>query len=243
MAITAYPTGSDTGFSEETAISSGYDTILNDFAGRIQNIVLVPFNANHFDEQHSSSSLDIDIAAGFALMGGHLVESDAIVTKTLDASTTNELFLVVRDSATGNAEIVAQDSATSDPSGQEVMKIWEATTDSNGVTGTDDHRPYIPLRGNVAERTLTGAKRGTSGTIAIDTTGVKTVSVTFTHPYQTACDGATASLSGLDDTAAEFGFIRVDPTTISTTGFTIEAKVTAAASSGTADFRWEAHGR
>jgi hypothetical protein len=124
------------------------------------------------------------------------------------------------------------------------MKIWEAITDGSGVTGTTDSREYVPHREDQPNRSITGRKAGTSGTIAIDSTGVKTVSVTFTNPYQNAVDQANAWLNALGDTSADFGFIRVDPTTISTTGFTIEAKVTAAGSGGsTADFDWEAHGK
>jgi len=246
MAIEAYPVGSNTGFSEESAIDSERDRLISGNGGRMSDHIVDPFTGGHFDESHSGSSLDIDIdtgATGKAFLGGHLVVNDSTITLTLDASSTNEIFLVVGDTPTGNAD-VTYTSDGSTPSGQYVMKIWEAVTDSSGVTGTTDFREYVAHREDQANRSITGRKAGTSGTIAIDSTGVKTVSVTFTNPYQNAVDQANAFLNSLGDTAAEFGYIRVDPTTISTTGFTIEAKVTAAGgSSTTADFDWEAHGK
>jgi hypothetical protein len=246
MAIEAYPVGANSGFSEESTIDSERDRLISALGGRMADFIVDPFAGGHFDESHSSSSLDIDIdtgASGLAFMGGHLVVNDTIITLSLDASSTNEIFLVVRDAATGNAEVVYTSDGTT-PTGQHVMKIWEASTDSSGVTGTTDFREYVAHREDAVATSTTGRKAGTSGTIAIDGTGVTTVSVSFMNAYQNAVDQANAWLNALGDTAAEFGFIRVDPTSISTTGFTIEAKVTAAGASGsTADFDWEAHGR
>lgn len=243
MAIEAYPVGSDSGFSEESAINSERDRLISNLGGRMADHIVDPFTGGDFDITTSGSSLDVDIAVGDAFLGGHLVRNDAAITLTVDSSSTNEIFLVVADSPTGNAQ-VTYTSDGSTPSGLYVMKIWEAVTDSSGVTGTTDYREYVPFREDQANGAITGRKAGTSGTIAIDTTGVKTASVTFTNPYQNGVDQANAWLNALGDTAAEFGYIRVDPTSISTTGFTIEAKVTAAGGSGTtADFDWEAYGK
>jgi hypothetical protein len=242
MAIEAYPVGSNSGFSEESAIDSERDRLISGNGGRMSDHIVDPFTGGDFDITTSGSSYDVDIAVGDAFLGGHLVRNDAAITLTLDASTTNEIFLVVSDSATGNAQ-VTYTSDGSTPSGQYVLKIWEATTDGSGVTGTTDFREYVPYRDDQANRNITGRKSGTSGTIAIDTAGIKTVSVTFTNPYQNGCDSAVAHLNAIDDTSVEFGFWRVDPTTISSTGFTIEAYITTAAGSGTADFRWEAYGK
>jgi hypothetical protein len=246
MAVTAYPTGSDSGFGEESAINSERDRVIASLGGRMGDFVADPFNTGHFDESHSGSSLDIDIdtaGSGKAFLGGHLVDNDATITLTLDASSTNEIYLVVRDAATNNAE-VTYTSDGSTPTGQYVMKLWEATTDTSGVTGTTDFRAYVPYRDDQPDQAITGRKHGTSGTIAVDSTGVKTVTVTFTHGYRNAVDQATADLNAVSDTGAEFGYIRVDPSSISTTGFTIEATVSAAGASGsTADFDWEAYGR
>jgi len=246
MAIEAYPVGANSGFSEESAIDSERDRLISGAGGRMSDYIVDPFTAGHFDESHSGSSLDIDIdigASGTALMGGHLVVNDATITLTLDGSSTNEIYLVVRDSASGNAEVVATSSGAT-PTGQYVLKLWEATTDSSGVTATTDFRAYVPYRDDQPNRNITGRKAGTSATVAIDSTGVKTVSVTFTHAYQNAVDQANAHLNALGDTGAEFGYIRVDPSSITSSGFTIEATVTAAGASGsTADFDWNAYGK
>ncbi|AGM11293.1 hypothetical protein HHTV1_38 [Haloarcula hispanica tailed virus 1] len=246
MAIEAYPVGANSGFSEESAIDSERDRLISALGGRMSDFIVDPFAGGHFDESHSGTSLDVTIdtgGTGMAFLGGHLVVNDAAITVTVDASSTNEIFLVVADTPAGNAQVI-HTSDGSTPSGQHVMKIWEAVTDSSGVTGTTDFREYVPFREDAVAASITGRKAGTSGTIAIDTTGVKTASVTFTNPYQNAVDQANAWLNALGDTAAEFGYIRVDPTSISTTGFTIEAKVTAAGGSGTtADFDWEAYGK
>ena len=245
MVIEAYPVGADTGFSEESAINSDRDRLISANGGRMSDHIVDPFTSGHFDESHSGSSLDIDIdtnGSGKAFLGGHLVVNDTTITLTLDASSTNEIYLVVRDSATGNAE-VTYTSDGSTPSGQYVMQLLEATTDSSGVTATTDYRDYVPYRDDQPARGITGRKSGVSGTIATDSTGVKTVTVTFTHPYQSGCDRATAWLNAVSDTSVEFGWLRVDPSTIDTAGFTIEARVSAAASSGaTADFTWETDG-
>jgi len=246
MAIEAYPVGSNSGFNEESAIDSERDRLISGMGDRMADFVADPFTGGHFDESHSGSSLDIDIdtgASGLAFMGGHLVENDSTITLSLDASSTNEIFLVVRDGATGNAEVkFTSDGST--PSGKYVMKIWEATTDSSGVTGTTDFREYIPYRDDQVNRSITGRKSGTSGTVNTDAVAVVTVSVTFQNPYQNSVDQASAHLKSLSDNTVEFGWIRVDPTSIDTTGFTIEARVTAAAGSGaTADFTWEAYGK
>lgn len=244
MAIVAYPAGSKSGFSEESEFNSERDRLIYALGGRLANFIVDPFTGNHFGLTTSGTSLDVTVEAGDAFTGGHLIRSDAGVTKTISASTTSELFLVVRDSATGNAEIIAQDKGTADPTGQYVVKLWEATTDTGGVTGTTDFRPYVAYREDAVETSITGNKAGVSGTIAVDTLGVKTVPVSFTNAYQTAVDDVQVTLNALGDTAVDFGYIRIDPTSISPTGFTIEAKVNTAGATGTtADFRWNSMGQ
>jgi hypothetical protein len=246
MAIETYPAGAASGFTEESAISSERDRLISALGGRLSDFIVDPYSGGHFDESHSGSSLDINIDTagdGLAFLGGHLVENDATITLTLDPSATNEIYLTVRDAATGNAAVVST-SDGSTPTGQYVLKLWEADTDASGVTATRDHRDYVPYRDDQPARNITGRKAGTSGTIAIDSTGVKSVSVTFTQGYRDAVDQAHAYLHALGDTDAEFGFIRVDPASITTGGFTIEANVvTAGASGSTADFNWTAYGR
>lgn len=249
MAIEAYPVGADSGFSEESAINSERDRLVASMGGRMSNFVVDPFNnlgnGNHFGESHTTSSLDITIdpsGVGRAFMGGHLVVNDAAITVTLDASATNEIFLVVRDAATGNAEVVAT-SDGSTPSGQYVMKLWEATTDGSGVTATTDFRRYVPFEDSetVAD-SITGRKSGSSGTIPIESTGVQTVSVTFDHPYVVQIDSAQATLNSLTDTAATI--VNVRTKNLTTSGFDIEAKIDKTGAAGsTADFNWTAYGK
>jgi hypothetical protein len=244
MAITAYPTGSETGFTEETAISSERDRLIASLGGRVQDFVVDPFAGGHFDESHSGSSMDINIdtgASGKAFLGGHLVVNDTTITLTLDASSTNEIFLVVRDSANGNVEVVFTSDGTT-PSGMYVMKIWEATTDSSGVTGTTDFRQWVPHREDQPNRSASGRQSDTTASQPVDSTGVQTVSVTLPQAYQAGIDQSRAWLKDLDDTAVDFGYIRVKNAT--TSGFDIEYKVnTAGASGATATFGWETHGK
>lgn len=242
MAFTVYPVGANSGFSEESNLDSEFFRAIHNLGGRMANFVVSPFTNNHFNATNPTGT-DIQIAAGDAFVGGHFVQMDSAVTRTLNTSVTSEIFLVVDDAKSNNAAIVAQDKSTTDPSGQYVIKLWEATTDSSTITGTTDFRDYVPFRdGNSVLDSITGKKSGNSGTIAVDTTGVKTVSVSFTHAYQTAVDDVQATLNSLGDTAVTFGFIRVK--NVSTTGFTIEAYVTTAGASGTtADFNWTAYGK
>jgi len=249
MAIEAYPVGADSGFSEESAINSERDRLIAALGGRMADFIVAPFSSGHFDESHSGSSYDITIDTGgngLAFLGGHLVENDAAITLTLDASTTNEIFLVVRDAATGNAEVVFTSDGTT-PSGQHVMKIWEATTDGSGVTGTTDFRKYIAFPNLDPDESVTGLKETRQGTpdppsVSTETSGVKTVDVTFDQPYRNHVFGVVATLNSLTDTAVNFGWIRAK--NVTTSGFTIEAKVTKTGASGsTADFNWQANGQ
>jgi len=246
MALESYPVGSASGFSEESDISSELDRLIYALGERQASFVVDPFAGGDFDESHSGSSLTITIdtgGTGRAFLGGHYVQNDGnSIDLSLDPSATNEIFVRAADQPISNADVTFTSDGTT-PTGQQVMKIWEATTDSSGVTGTTDFRPYIPYRGSGVNDAITGRKQGVSGTITTDTTGVKTTSVSFTNPYIAALDSAKAWLHSLSDTAAIIDNIRVQPGSYSTTGFTIEANVTTAGASGaTADFRWEAYG-
>lgn len=246
MTIETYPVGSNTGFSEESQIDSDLDRLIASLGGRMNDFIADPFNAGHFDESHSGSSLDITIdtgGSGKAFLGGHLVVNNSSITLTLDASSTNEIFLVVSDAATNNARLeYTSDGST--PSNKYIMKIWEATTDSSGITGTTDFRKYTPFQdGAAAEDSVTGRKTGTSGTIGISNNGVKTVDVTFTNPYRTTLDQVIIQVSSL--TATDVGFDYYRAINQSKSGFTIEAKVgnSSSSSSETADFDWITQGK
>lgn len=242
MAWDVYPTGADSGFSEETQLSSEFARKISALGGRMEDFVVDPFTGGDFSLTTSASSFDVDVAAGEAFMGGHFVKSDATVTVTVNASVTSELFLVVDDAETNNVSIVAQDKATADPTGSYVMKLWEVTSDGSGVTGTTDFRYYVAFREAVTEDTITGRKVGTYTGASVDTNGVFTVSVTFTNPYIDAADEVLVSLDTLTDTAVEFGYMRTK--NVTTTGFDIEYSIGPSGASGsTADFHWIAHGR
>lgn len=241
MAFTVYPVGSNSGFSEESELDSELHRLMHALGGRMNDFVVDPYSGGDFDITTSASSFDVDIAAGEAFTGGHLVDSDATETRTLNASVTSEIFLVVDDTETDNANIVAQDQGDADPTGQFVMKLWEATTDGSGVTGTTDFRPYVAFREDVVETSITGRKTGEFTGASVESTGVFTVSVTFTHPYVVAADSVVVSLNGLTDTGVSFGFIRAK--NITTSGFDIEYHIDQSGAAGsTCDFNWVAHG-
>jgi len=241
MAFTVHPVGSNSGFSEESALDSELHRLLHGFGGRLADFVVSPFGNGHFSLTTSGSSYDVDVAAGDAFFGGHFVRSDSTVTITVDASTTNEVFLVVDDTKTGNAA-VEYTSDGSTPSGQYVMKIWEVTTDGSGVTGTSDFRKYVAFPEDDPDESITGLKTGTTGTIDTGSTGVKTVTHTFTNPYRDRIDSVVATLNSLTDTAVNFGWIRTK--NVTTSGFDVEVKVTKSGASGsTADFHFNANGK
>jgi len=244
MAFDVYPVGGNSGFSEESAIDSAKDRDVAALGGRMADFVVDPFDGTNtdFGITTSGSSLDVDVDPGSAFMSGHKVVSDATVTLTLDASTTNYIWLVVRDAATGNA-IIEYNTTGSAPSGLYAIELWRVSTDSSGVTGTTDRRPYTPFRdGATTQDSVTGRKFGESGTVAVDSTGVKTVSVSFTEPYRTALDTVGLELNQLDDTAVVFGFVRAINRTPS--GFDIQVRVDKAGASGSqATFDWETQGK
>lgn len=245
MAIEAYPVGGDSGFSEQSAINSERDRLIAALGGRMSDFIVDPFAGGHFDISTSGSSYDVDIdtgASGKAFLGGHLVENDSTITLTLDGSSTNEIFLIVADAESGNAGVVfTSDGST--PSGQYVMKIWEATTDGSGVTGTTDFRKYTPFQdGAATEDSVTGRKSGTSGTVDISSTGLQTVDVTFDNPYRESLDQVIVQVADLTDNTAGFGFWRAVNRT--TDGFTIEVDVDKSGGSGeTCTFDWITQGK
>jgi len=245
MAFSVHPVGANSGFSEESTLDSDLHRLLHAFGGRMADFVVLPFSQNHF-QLTNPSGLDAQIATGDAMTGGHFIRMDAAETRTLSASTTSEVFLVVDDAKTDNADIVAQDKSTADPTGQYVMKLWEATTDSSTITGQTDFRPYVPFPNEDPQESVTGVKDTPQGTpnppsVATDSTGVKSVSVTFDNPYQVEVFDVVASLSGVTDTAVNLGWVKTS--NITTSGFDIDVKVTKTGASGsTADMAWNARG-
>jgi hypothetical protein len=241
MGFSVYPVGGNTGFSEESDLDSELFRAIHAFGGRMEDFVVKPFHSGHFDITTSGSSYDVDVAAGDAFFSGHLVQSDATETVTVDGSTTNEIFLVVDDTKAGNAAVEHTSDGTTPP-GQYVMKIWEVTTDGSGVTGTDDFRKYVAFPEKHPDESITGQKTGTTGTVATDVTGVVTVTHTFDHSYPQQAESVVATLNSLSDTSVAFAWIRT--TNVTVDGFTVEARIDNAGASGsTADFLFQATGK
>lgn len=240
MAFDVYPVGANSGFGEESSIDSEKDRSIVALGGRLADFVVSPFADGDFDITTSGSSLDVDVAPGEAFLGGHRVVSDATTTLTLDASSTNYIWLVVRDAATGNA-VIEYNTDGSTPSGLYAIELWEAVTDSSGVTGTTDRRPYVPFPDDADADGITGRKTGTTGPVSVASTGEQTVDVTFANPYRFSLDRVLVSLETLDDTAVNFGWEKVESKTAD--GFTVRVKITKAGASGSeATFAWTAYG-
>ena len=245
MAFSVYPVGANTGFSEESALDSEKDRLIAALGGRMADFVVLPFSQGHFDLTTSGSSYDVDVAAGDAFMGGHLTRMDATETVTVDASATNELFLVVDDAEADNAAIQYTSDGTT-PSGQYVLKLWDVTTDGSGVTGTTDRRRYVPFPNQDPRESITGLKDTSQGnpaspSVGTDSTGIKTVTVTFDNPFQSEVFSVVASLDSVSDTAVNIGWIKTNNVTVD--GFDIDVKVTkSGASSSTATLDWIAQG-
>jgi len=239
MTIATYPTGTETGFTESTALNSERDRLLNSLGDRQLSFVSRPFSQSDYNVS-GAGSLDVDIAAGVAFVSGHLVINDATITKTLDDNATNDVYIIVDDAETDNAAI-SYETGGSTPTAKYSMQIATVTTSSGTIDSTTDERPYVPYRENSTNDSITGRKSGVSGDMDVATTGVKTVSVSFSNQYRNNADNAQVTLQNLDNTSVEFGYIRV--TSLSTSGFTIEANVVTSGSSGdVANFYWEAYG-
>jgi len=239
MTFTVYPVGADTGFTEESALSSGRETDRQAFAGRMRDFVVDPFTGGDFGLTTSASSFDVDVAAGEAFAAGHYVESTQTETRTVTDNATVELYLVVADIKSDNADIVTSTSGT--PSGQATIKLWEVTTDGSGVTGSTDFRPFVPFRGDVVEASLTGVQTKTVTGQAVDSTGNFSVSVSFPQAYQSGADDVAVTLSDLSDQSARV--VNIFPSSITQSGCTVNYTVDVAGGSGaTADFTVTARG-
>lgn len=91
-----------------------------------------------FSESHSGSSLDITINSGEGLVGGAYLARDTNTTVTLASSTNNQSIYVGWEDGVEDSVIIglSSDFTSDDPK----MEIWQADTDSNGVTSTSDQR-------------------------------------------------------------------------------------------------------
>lgn len=230
MAFDVYPVGANSGFSEESSIDSEKDRDVFALGGRLADHVADPVGGD-FDLTTSGSSLDVDVAAGTAFMSGHRVVSDATVTLTVDASSTNYIWLVVRDAETGNA-IIEYNTTGSAPSGAYAMKLAEVDTDSSGVTATRDFRPPTAF---AADQVATSADSiaGQTSDQPVDATGVQTFTVTLPAPFPTALDHVELTLAKLTDSAVSSDHVRVPPSNLARDSFQVEYDISNAGSSGT----------
>lgn len=229
MAFDVYPVGANSGFAEESAIDSEKDRDVAALGGRLADHVADPVGGD-FDLTTSGSSLDVDVAAGTAFMSGHRVVSDATETVTVDASSTNYIWLVVRDAETGNA-IIEYNTTGSAPSGAYAMKMAEVDTDSSGVTTTRDYRPPVAFTGDSVAASADSIA-GTTSSQAVDATGVATFTVTLPAPFPNDLDDVQLTLRDLTDTSVDFGYVRVPPGNMARDQFQVEYDVAAAGASG-----------
>lgn len=229
MAFDVYPVGANSGFSEESSIDSERDRDVAALGGRLADHVVDPVGGD-FGLTTSGSSLDVDVAPGTAFMNGHRVVSDATVTLTVDASSTNYIWLVVRDAAAGNA-VIEYNTDGSTPTGAYAVKLFEVDTDSSGVTATRDFRPPLPYAADSIAASA-DAMVGETGTQAVDATGVATFTVTLPAPFPNALDDVQLTLRDLTDTAVDFGFVRVPSSNMARDQFQVEYDVAAAGASG-----------
>jgi len=240
MAFDVYPVGANTGFSEESSIDSEKDRDVAALGGRLADHVADPVGGD-FAITTSGSSLDVDVAAGTAFVIGHRVVSDAIVTLTVDASTTNYIWLVLRDGASGNA-VIEYNTTGSAPSGVAAMKLFEVDTDSSGVTATRDFRPPTAFAADAVATSVDSIADQTADQ-AVDATGVQTFTVTLPQPFPTALDHVELTLAKLTDTAVVLDYVRVPPSNMARDSFQVEYDVSGAGASGaTANWFYTARG-
>ncbi len=93
---------------------------------------------NAFAESHSSSSFDVTIDTGEALVGGAWLARDAATTVTLDSSTTGQTVYVGWGDSQTDTVIIGKSSAFG--ANDEKNPIWTFDTDGSGVTAATDER-------------------------------------------------------------------------------------------------------
>lgn len=97
-----------------------------------------------FDIQTSGSSLDATVLPGEAFVDGWLAR-DTNTTVTLPTDLTSTIYVGWDTGALGTDEVIIDiESGFSDNDPK--LAIWEATTDSNGVTSTTDLRNIDDFR-------------------------------------------------------------------------------------------------
>ncbi len=113
---------------------------------------------NAFAESHSSSSFDVTIDTGEAIVRGAYLARDTQTTYTLPSSSMTTIYLGWRD---GQADTVvigeSGDFKTHDP----YIPIWTFDTDGSGVTSVTDERD-LATQGYIGKDAIKSAVRGVS---------------------------------------------------------------------------------
>ncbi len=93
---------------------------------------------NAFAESHSSSSFDVTVDTGEALIGGAYLARDSTTTVTLASSTTGQTVYVGWGDSQTDTVIIGKSGAFT--SNDEKIPIWTFDTDGSGVTSATDER-------------------------------------------------------------------------------------------------------
>ncbi len=96
---------------------------------------------NAFAESHSSSSFDVTIDTGEAIVRGAYLARDTTTTVTLSSSTSNQTVYLGWKDGQADTVIIGDSSSfgTHDPS----VAIWTFDTDGSGVTSVTDERDLV----------------------------------------------------------------------------------------------------
>ena len=89
-------------------------------------------NLNEFSESSSSSSLDVDIDGGEAIVFGSYLARDTVTTVTLQSSTNDQVVYLGWDIDNPDTAIVGLDGDF--PSNAKRIELYSYDTDGSGVT-------------------------------------------------------------------------------------------------------------
>lgn len=109
------------------------DTLLADVRSELS---AGPYNA--FAESHSSSSYDVTIDTGEAVVGGVSLARDVTTTVTIDANVSAQAVYLGWSESSQDTIVIGKDAAFA--SSNPRIKIWEFDSDGSGVTASTDYR-------------------------------------------------------------------------------------------------------
>ena len=165
MAVKVFPTTNDVG-----GAGAGKIITESNLVSWLKPILGGSVVVNGFTVPASSATLNLDVAAGEALISGYRVVIDAATTLAMTASTTNYIYLKLTRDASNNVtgatfEVNATGIAPADS-----VKIAKATTSASAVTGTADAR--IVSLGAAANTNGVAYIRNQSGQLQFSADGV-----------------------------------------------------------------------